>query len=160
MSESHSAGSGDAHSARRKPNSPRREYRIDPPHRESPLQNPARHPAVDAADPSMLSGEPQLWAPVEGMATKGQADVPPTFITLSLGQWEMSAETVAQWKPGTQLDCLRQDLDFVDVLANGQRIARGIPMVWQNRLCVRITERFSDSHHKHSLDAMSSTLDR
>lgn len=91
------------------------------------------------------SDTPLTWCPPNLTSAENNRDQPHCLVTLSLGRTTVSHSQVNTWDYGTILPCPQQEEDFVDILVNGKKIGRGVPVVWQDRLCVRITQRIEDT---------------
>ncbi|MDA0657988.1 MAG: FliM/FliN family flagellar motor C-terminal domain-containing protein [Planctomycetota bacterium] len=92
-----------------------------------------------------IDSMPLNWSPPNLTSAGEERDPPHCLVTLSLGRTTVSTAQVSTWSYGTVLACPQQDEDFVDVLVDGKKIGRGVPVIWQDRLCVRITQRTNDA---------------
>ena len=119
-----------------------KDYRIDTGH-GTPREG---NTTVSRGTTSAPAGaEPAIWHPAElGRSGSDAGAASVCLVTLGLGGANISPSIVAQWECGTLLDCPNQGEDFVDVMVDGRTIARGIAMIWQDRLCIRVTQRFPE----------------
>lgn len=110
--------------------------------RLSPPTRKLRCDAAHAGDTELAAGShtnPQAWV-APGLESVSSWTQGGKLVTVSLGQRDVDRAVAAGWHVGTVLTCPNQGTCCLEICVDGIPIARGMPVLVDERLCVQVTE--------------------